>query len=473
MATVVAHQPTEIKMHDHTGLRDPLIALAIALAVTSTVALVLEPPEPFYYDSGGYWTLGNFFTVHGHFSLLNFDSPLRGYFMPLIYHGLDLVVNAFKWSASSVVKVFNALIFSLIGAVLGPKLAELTWPGQRWGVLRRLALVALLLLFWSGFLPFPLTDFPALAMSMLALICVSRSNSPAWMLVAGLSTAATINMRPSYVLILPIVVVLVFWAWFERHRTGQVSIKRGGLCVGLLIVGFLAVSVPQSLSMHRHFGTWDFVPGAPAHLSTLQLTEGMKLQRYETYVSPGHTPQIRYEDNAGTRLLLEQKNGVIGSTRQYLQLIVSHPLVMGNLFLHHVINGLDQRYATLYVKHLDKGSHRWFRAIGFLLIFLMLLRVLWPAARRRLGVALWRYPTGLALCCLTVVPSAVETRYMLPVYLLSYMLILEAGWPNPLGPKNVGLRRFRTPVAIVVSYATFMVIVVLVTSNASSNLHFG
>ena len=75
MATVVARQPTEIKVHDRTGLRASLIALAIVLAVTSTVALVLEPPEPFYYDSGGYWALGSFFTVHGHFCYSNSTAP--------------------------------------------------------------------------------------------------------------------------------------------------------------------------------------------------------------------------------------------------------------------------------------------------------------------------------------------------------------------------------------------------------------
>ena len=95
----------------------------------------------------------------------------------------------------------------------------------------------------------------------------------------------------------------------------------------------------------------------------------MKLQRYETYVSPGHAPQMRYDDNAGTQLLREQ-NGVIVSTRQYLQLIISHPLVMGNLFLHHVINGLDQRYATLYVKHLDTGHIVGFVRSIFYLSFL-------------------------------------------------------------------------------------------------------
>jgi hypothetical protein len=386
---------------------------------------------------------------------------------------LDLVVNALRWNASSVVKIFNALIFSLIGVALGPKLAELTWPEQRWGIARRLALVALLILFWSGYLPFPLTDFPALAMSILALICVSRFDRPAWMLVAGLSSGAAINMRPSYVLILPIVVILMLWAWLEHRHTVHLSIKRRGLCLALLVVGFLVVSIPQSLAMHRHFGTWSFILGTLAHLTTLQLTEGVKLQRYETYVSLGHEPQMRYEYDAGVRLLKEQKNDAITSSTQYLELVVSHPLVMGNLFLHHIANGLDQRYATLYVKHLDTGSHRWFRVIGFLLIFLMLLRILWSTARRRLGVALWRYPVGLALCCLTAIPSAVKTRYMLPVYLFSYVMILQAGWPNPIGSTSLGVRRFRTPAIIVGAYVMFMAGVALVTSNATSNLHFG
>jgi hypothetical protein len=158
---------------------------------------------------------------------------------------------------------------------------------------------------------------------------------------------------------------------------------------------------------------------------------------------------------------------------QYLGLVVAHPVTMGGVFARHVINGLDQRYTTPYVEHLETGSHRWLRLAGFLLVFLGLLRVLWPDARRSLGVARWRYPVALLLCCLTAVPSAMEPRYMLPVYLLSNLLVLAPGWPNPIDITAVGVRRFRRLATIAVAYALFMTVIWHVVSEASNHPYFG
>src|SRR5205823_4473777 len=85
--------------------------------------------------------------------------------------------DAVSLTPSHGVKLFNALMFALIGAVLAPRLAEITWPRFQWGIGRRLSLTALLLLFWNGYLDFPLSDFPALAMALLALIAVDRSST--------------------------------------------------------------------------------------------------------------------------------------------------------------------------------------------------------------------------------------------------------------------------------------------------------
>ena len=104
----------------------------------------------------------------------------------------------------------------------------------------------------------------------------------------------------------------------------------------------------------------------------------------------------------------------VKGTGQWLGLVVSHPVTMAGVFVRHLINGLDQRYDTPYVAHLDTGSQRWLRFAGFLLIFLALVRVLWGAARRRLGPARWRYIVVFALCCATSIPSAVETRSPAP-----------------------------------------------------------
>lgn len=454
-----------------TGPVGVLIAFALVFAVTLAVAL-LQGFKPFYYDAANYWALGQTFSVHGHFSLLNFADPYRGYLLPLIDRGLQAAASGLGWQSSSTAKLFNVLAFALIGAVLAPALTNVTWPRWRWGVVRRIALALLLVVFWSGYLPFPLSDFPALAMALLALIAVDRAETPVWMLIAGLACAAAIDIRPSYEPLVPLLVVLMAWRWFERRREPHASVALRALCLAMFLAGLIAVSLPQSLSAHRHFHTWSFVPGAAGHVAEINLTRGLLLQRYETFVGKGHGPEMEYGDEAGARLLATQPNQSISSTGQFLGLIVSHPTTMIPLFFRHVVNGLDQRYATPYVERVDTGSHRWLRLAGFLLIFLGILRILWPSARRSLGAARWRYPVALALCCVTSVPTAMETRYLLPIYLLSYILVLMPGWPSPLVAGATGLRRYRTSAIIVVAGVVFFAVVLLVVGQASQHLHF-
>jgi hypothetical protein len=454
------------------GPRPGLVAFGIAFAGALAVALG-QGPKPFYYDSGLYWTLGESFIRGGHFSLLNFDSQARGYALPLFDHGLRGLARGLGWSESSVVKLFNALTLASIGAVLAPALAELAWPRRRWGAGRRVVLMALLALFWSGYLNFPLSDFPALAMVLLALVAISRTESPGWMLVAGAAGGMAIDMRAAYLLLGPILIVLCAWTWLERRGGRHASIARRMLCAGLLVGGFAVVSLPQSLSAHRYSGTWSFLPGATVSLSDQYLTPGLANQRYDTYVGPGAPPGLYYGDTAGARLLSEQRGERIAGVGQYLGLIVSHPLTMGALLARHAINGLDVRYSTPYIEHLETGSHRWLRLGGFLLVFLALARVLWPAARRGLGGGRWRYPVGLLLCCSTSLAALIETRYLLPAYLFVYVLVLAPGWPSPLGPAAAGLRRFRTLAVLVAAYAVFTAVVWHVVEGATGNRYFG
>jgi hypothetical protein len=350
----------------------------------------------------------------------------------------------------------------------------MAWPESRWGVGRRVALTVLLVFFWSGYIDFPLSDFPALAMVLLALVSIDRPESRARMLLAGAACGAAIDMRPSYLLLVPLLLILVASPWFLGRRSqSRIFPSRRILCLGLLVGGFIVTSLPQSLATHRHFAKWSFVPGAAAHLTDFQLSEGLHLQRYETYVGPGHGPQMLYVDEAGTHLIEQQKGHVITGSGQYLGLIASHPATILALFARHIINGVDQRYTTPYIDHLDNGSHRWLRLANLLIIFLGLLRLLWPAARRQLGSARWRYPVALALCCLSSIPSAVETRYMLPIYLLSYVLVLAGGWPNPIRATESGIRRLQTVAMILAGYVVFTGVAWYVASSASKHLQFG
>jgi hypothetical protein len=456
------------------SLWSTLPVFGLAFAGTLLVALC-QAPKPFYYDSGGYWTLAEAFTRQGHFSLLNFDDPLRGYVLPLGNYALQIVGKGLGWSQSSMVKLFNALLFALIGGVLAPNLAEIAWPRLHWGFTRRLALVALLVVFWSGYLNFPLSDFPALTMVLVALVAISHTDSPAWLLTAGVACGLATDIRPEYLLLGPMLLLLTVWGWLnlKRREMRQAPFVRRALGVGLLVIGFAAVSLPQSLVSHMYYQTWSFVPGAAAHLSDQQLGNGLEYQRYDTYVGSDRPPEMFYFDETGMQLLSEQPNHTIESLSQYAGLIVAHPVFMSGLMARHIINGLDQRFSTPYIEH-PHSRLEWLRRFaGFLLIFLAVVRVLWPAARHSLRPARWRYPVVLLLCCVTSVPLAVEPRYFLPAYLLSYLLVLAPGWPSPLGQADMGRRRFVTPAVLAGAYLVSMAVVWHVVSVTTSKLHFG
>jgi hypothetical protein len=434
-------------------------AFCVAFAGALAVGL-LQGVRPFYADAEGYWALASTFTDTGHFSLLNFVSPQRGYFLPLVNYVLKSFTGGAFHEESTAVTIFIVLMFALIGAVFAPRLSEITWPGQPWGFWRRIALMALLLIFWCGNLNYPLTDFPGLAFGLLALVAVAQSDSPGWMLLAGMAAGATLNLRPAYLPLVVMLFVIVALNWFDQRGSRHASIVRRALCVGLLVTGFALVSLPQSLSAHRYFNTWNPIPGASTPLTEEVITRGMYAQRWDSYEQPPGVPNaIIYVDASGKRLLDQQPGDTIKSMSQYANLIVSHPTIMIPLLVRHVIDGLDVRYTTIYVERFASGGHLWSRLAGFLLVFLALVRLLWPAARRRLGAVRWRYPIALALCCLTSVPSAMETRYMLPIEVLAYILVLAPGWPNPIGPPEAGWKRFRTLAIVALAGLVFTVVI--------------
>jgi hypothetical protein len=449
--------------------RKAVIAATAAFAGALLVALA-EGVKPFYYDAGNYWTIGGTFFRHGDFSLFNYSNTLRGYLLPLIDNRLLRVAIALDWRASALANIFNAACFAAIGAVLAPRLAELAW-GRRWGVARRLALTGLLLLFWHGFLSYPLSDFPAFTFMLIAVVACSRPESVGSMALAGLGAGAAIDARPAYLPLLVLVPLLAVLMARERPVGERVSRGRRLVAWVVLIVAFAAVSLPQALISHRHFASWSFIPGSAAGLESLQLTEGMRLQRYDTFVGVGQPPQMLYEDPAGTRLLAAQPGGRVAGLGQYLEIVADHPGTMLPLLVRHVVNGLDQRYPTPYVERVDTGPNRSLRLAGLLLLLLALARVCWPPARRALGRTRWRYPLTLLACCVTAVPSAMETRFLLPVFTLVYVVVLtpSGSWSRETAPR---WRRFAARALALAACATVATIVLLVASDASSHLRF-
>lgn len=445
--------------------RPALSAFAAAFVGTLVVALI-QKPRPFLGDGANYWELANTFTHHGHFSLLNFESSGRGYVYPLFLLVVKELGDALSWTASSSVKLFNVTVYALIGAVLAPRLAEITWPEQHWGFLRRAVLTAVVIVFWSGELNYPLSDFPGLALALVALIAIASPDNPWLMLIAGAAGAMAINVRAAYLPLMLVLVLIAAAAWFGRGHVQRKFRSRRTLGVCMLVLGFAAVSLPQSIAEHRHYGTWLFIPGRPETVTQEHYVEGMYAQRYDTIVVGGEIYPGIYLDKTGLRILEEQPNDEITSLTGYMGVIFDHPLAMTELLGRHLINGLDMRYTSAYIEHIDSGGKLGLRLAGFLLVFLALVRMLWPAARRSLGPTRWRYPVALVFCCLSSIPTPMQTRYLLPLWVLLCMFVLAPAWPSPVPREQVGLRRALPLVALSIGYLAFMALVWHVVSGA-------
>lgn len=447
------------------------VAVAVVFVLSLAIGLI-QGDHPFYYDSGEYWRLSGTFTESGHFSLFDFDAGIRGYALPLTYLVFQEASGVLTDDDGLVVLLFNSVLFALIGAVLAPALARLAWPQLEWSAARRILLGVLLLVFWSGYLNYPLSDFFALAAAMLAIVAAASGRSPGWMLSAGLAAGLALNARPSYLLLTPLLIALVLWDWREQHRAGKPEARRRLLCICLFLLGLAAVSVPQSLIQNRASDGLSPIPGGSG-LASFQYTAGLELQRYETYVGAEEglvTPQMRYRDPHTADLLAGLEEERVSGTAEYLELTLTHPVTMAGVFLRHVVNGLDQRYTTPYVKQLEPPERRLLRLAGFLIVFLALLRLCWPAARRSLGPARWRYPLVLLLAATTSIASAIETRFMLPVFVLALILLLAPGWPNPLATAETGPRRYRALAVISATALVYLLIVWTIASQATDNL---
>ena len=443
------------------------VAFACLFAVGLLVAL-LEGHKPFYFDAGYYWELAGSYSQDGHFSLLNYEyTGLRGYALPLTYFVLRELGGVLDLVDSTKVMVFNAAVVALVGGVLGPRLAEIAWPG-RWSFARRLALGLLVLIFWRGYLSYPLSDFPALAAALIAVIAVSSPTSPAWMVAGGAAAALALNARPAYLLLIPLLVALLLWDWWRNRQAGPGSAPRRALCLALFALGLALVSVPQSIIAHDKQGSYSPIPGGN-DLAGLQYTEGLRLQRYETFVGAA-PPRMDYLDPHTEGILAGLDNGAVADTSEYAEVVLSNPLTMAGVFLRHVVNGLDQRYTTPYIEELESPSHKLLRGAGFLLVFLALFRLCWPLGRRSLGPARWRFPAVLLAACATSLPSAIETRFLLPAFLLAALLVLAPGWPSPLGAAELGPRRYRTLALGLLAAVAYFAVVATIVSGATENL---
>lgn len=398
------------------------------------IYVLLYSDLPFYHDSLGYWEYGKLFEKNGSFSFLNYDLSLRGYLLPFFCYLITITSDFLNMNDKILFRLISALVHLMIFWKLFPILMEKLFS-VKLPSFGKMIFASLFFVFWRGYMLFPLTDYFSLGSLLLGYIlllsaCESSSNKVLCLIGSGVFLGAAVNLRPSYILVLflPFIFILL-----KTYKEKFIFLKK----ILVLILGIGIILFPQILinkkyfstsspfvQMSQFYGTQDFMQ--------IKLFGGLKIQRVETYVGKeASAQQIRARDSIGIDLLktdsIEEFKGYI----DYIKFALRHPVKMFNLYLRHLLNGMNVMFETPYVEKLDTITTYFYQIFNYILLFIFFL------------ITFYKFPVWLqsiktdsgkdfssvlvfgSLFLPTVVslPTEIEIRFFIPIYMFIYWLV--------------------------------------------------
>jgi hypothetical protein len=375
----------------------------------------------FHHDSLYYWELGSSFIVDGQFSFTNFGDGLRGYLFPFLLFIVQRQASFLGMDAKLLFAVYSALFFTGFAMFPVHWFAERVY-GWKAGIAARLAFAFLLFFFWRGHFLYPLTDFPSLAamLASIAFVAIGTGSGgrELWFFLAGMFAGAALNIRPIYQA--SVLVILVFLPFLLR---GQ-AVRTVMILAAAFMLGCAIVLTPQLIiNKIRHN---SFSPLVLAQyigdegIYQVQLFWGLKTQKYETNIGDTYPwAGVIYSEP----LVLDLPRQALRerTISNYLRIVLQNPLEISMIYFRHAFNGLDVFYSTPYVRNIF-AEHVFFSLLNYTIWFVFFRHLLgFPFLEVRplplLGAAVLLLPVALA------VPTVVEVRFFLPVYLLAYAVV--------------------------------------------------
>jgi hypothetical protein len=376
---------------------------------------------PFHHDSLNYWELGDSFYTDSHFSFANFSDGLRGYFFPFLLSLMKRQETLLDIDPRVLFAILSALFFSAFSMHLVPWFFREVFRWQI-SVPGKIAFALLVFFFWRGHFLYPLTDFPSLAALLLGITILASvmrgGKRMGWLVVSGFFTAAAMNIRPVYQLSFLIVFVFLVISGY-RQNVGKLLIS-----TTLFLCGCLVALAPQWIINHTHFGIHSPLVLAnyadDRSLLQTQLFWGLKAQKYETNIGDSYpAATVVYHDPVADEWPAgEMKEKTI---RNYLRIVKQHPLEIVISYFRHAFNGLDIFYPTPYVRNIY-ADHSVFRLLNYLIWFVFFCHVL-RLDFSQIDLVKLSAVSALLAPAVLAIPTVMEVRFFLPVYMLAYGVV--------------------------------------------------
>jgi hypothetical protein len=376
----------------------------------------LEYPQ--YYDAGLYINLstkfGEFFSKQ-----IYFPDTYRGYLFPWL---IGLITKLLPLSFAVI--FINSSLIVLLSYYLLPTIQNSIFNNPQQNNYSGIFYFVLITYFWSGYFQYALSDFPAL-ICLLASIILLLKNKLKYIFWSGIFLASALNIRPIYqinLLVFFIFIILIY--------------KRNYLAYLLMLLGFIIVLLPQSIINYHYNNTYSpFVQTSKTfghNLYTQQLYWGVEVQKYETYVGEKSlypSPSVIFKDSHGVKLYHSELENKLQNTTNYIGFILQHPIFYSKLILKHLFNGVDIKYRSPYI--VDLSISNWFSLFNYLVLALSFYCLilnninqnhakLCKSTLKKIFIYL-----NLIMPILLVIPIAIEVRFFLPIYLLSYIYVVN------------------------------------------------
>lgn len=393
----------------HQAARRPLLVSWAISTVALASWMAAQPSAVWRYDAQNYFELSRKFRHT--WSLGDFDDDLRGWAFPWLLRvtrALGSLVGAGdQWS----VRLLLLAVTPLLLCGLVPLLASLVAEQVHLTIPRVLALNVVFFIAWHNDLLVPLSDIPALTIFALGVALILRDRHPALDALAGAALAFAATARPAYLL-----GAGAAWLGLAIITRDRRHLVRRAAAVA---AGALVLVTPQVVVNVQHHDQFGVTPVRASDLTLFQLSQGLLLERYDTYIGDDETvpPSLRFESPRTTAEL--GRYHIFPSLADYASYTVRHPFASGRVFVRHVVNGLDTRFGGTYLTDLDDGDLVW-PITNYALLMAAVATI--GVRRARRPRTDWRSPTTyclvvLAACCATSIAGAMEARFLMPLQL--------------------------------------------------------
>ncbi|MEO8779685.1 MAG: hypothetical protein ABI389_13560 [Rhodanobacter sp.] len=378
--------------------------IALVLLLANWASAVVSFP----YDAGLYWDLGQTSTLHA------FPHTFRGYLWPYILipaHTIDQwtgIQTPWAW------RIISSLIYSLL--FTGP-VAELFKRsfGGRLSIARRSWMAIATLVIFPGLFLYPLSDLPAALFLVCGILLTDSRHGRRWVircLASGALVAAAYNTRTIYMLAFLAMLALVP-LFFFRGR----PVWTRAVALLAFVLGAAIVCVPQAVINKRLYGVASPLVQTSSLMAS-QLYWGVTLQRYETSIRHDvPSASLFYRDQAGIAFNSEFPGYLSKHTiLNYATTVIAHPLFFFGAYGRHLVNGIDVRDGMVYTDELSKNRTIW--SLFCFTLFAFCTFVL--STRDTKNWAEWGYLAPLLVVVVGILPGAIETRFLMPLYLLLF-----------------------------------------------------